>query len=211
MIDSYNKLTLRKWGELAALDRRTFEDDLSRQVAVLAILSGKSERDILALPLPEYAALVPVADFLFDIPQPSGIAAGGLRTLRLGGWELVPTTDLRKLSTAQYVDFQTMLTGGAPIEELLSCFLVPRGRTYCEGYEVEDLHALLADRLTVPDALALKAFFLRKCESSMRDILTSCRVAMMAAPRKVRKAWKKVLTTSTSGGDGSTRSASSAT
>lgn len=210
MIDSYDKLTLRKWGELAALDRRTFDDDLSRQVAVLAVLAGKSEREILSLPLPDYAALAPSADFLFTEPKPSGIARGGLRTLRLGTWELVPTTDLRKLTTAQYVDFQTMIAADASIEALLSCFLVPKGHTYCEGYEVGELHALLADTLTVPDALALKAFFLRKCAASMRAILTSCKLAMLAAPRKVRRAWTKALTTSPSGGDGSTPSASSA-
>lgn len=208
MIDNYDKLTLRKWGELAALDGRTFEDDLGRQVAVLAVLSGKSEREVLALPLTEYAALVPSADFLFREPTPSAITARGLRTLRLGDWELEPTTDLRKLTTAQYYDFQTMLAGGASIEALLSCFLVPKGKTYCEGYDIGELHAALADTLTVRDALALKAFFLRKFSSSMRSILTSCKWAVALAPRKAKKAMKEALATaSQSAGDGSTPSA----
>ena len=162
MIDTYDKLTLRKWAQLAALDGRTFEDDISRQVAVLAILADRSEREILSLPLPEYAALVPSADFLFTEPTPSNITGRGFRTLKLGSWVLVPTTDIRKLTTAQYIDFQTMLAGGASVEALLSCFLVPEGKTYCEGYEIGELHDLLADALSVRDALALKAFFLRR-------------------------------------------------
>lgn len=208
MIDNYDKLTLRKWGELAALDGRTFEDDISRQVAVLAVLAGKSERDIFNLPLPDYTALVPSADFLFAEPTPSDIARRGLRTLRLGSWELEPTTDLRKITTAQYVDFQTLLTAQAPIEQLLSCFLVPKGHTYCEGYDIAELHAALADTLTVRDALALKAFFLQKFSNSMERILTSCKVAVALAPRKVRKAMATALS---SAGDGSMPSAPSET
>ena len=209
MIDTCDKLTLRKWAQLAALDGRTFEDDISRQVAVLAILADKSEREILSLPLPEYAALVPSADFLFTEPTPSNITGRGFRTLKLGSWVLVPTTDIRKLTTAQYIDFQTMLAGGASVEALLSCFLVPEGKTYCEGYEIGELHDLLADALSVRDALALKAFFLRKWRASTEAILTSCKWAIMTAPKKVKKAWREKMeagTTSPQSGDGSTPS-----
>ena len=208
MIDTYDKLTLRKWAQLAALDGRTFEDDISRQVAVLAILADKSEREILSLPLPEYAALVPSADFLFTDPTPSNITGRGFRTLKLGSWVLVPTTDIHKLTTAQYIDFQTMLAGGASVEALLSCFLVPEGKTYCEGYEIGELHDLLADALSVRDALALKAFFLRRFNASMTAILTSCKWAIMTAPKKVRRAMReKLAEASRSAGDGSTPSA----
>lgn len=209
MIDTYDKLTLRKWAQLAALERRTFEDDISRQVAVLAILNDKSEREILNLPLPEYSALVPRADFLFREPTPSNIAARGFRSLKLDGWVLIPTTDIRKITTAQYIDFQTMLGGDASVEALLSCFLVPEGKTYCEGYDLGELHNVLADSLTVRDALALKAFFLRKWRASTEAILTSCKWAIMTAPKKVRKAWREKMeagTTSPQSGDGSTPS-----
>jgi len=205
MIDSYDKLTLAAWAQLAALEKRDFEDDISRQVAVLAILAGKSEREILNLPLPEYTALVPKADFLFAEPKPSAIAARGLRTLKLEGWTLIPTTDIRKLTTAQYIDFQTMLSAGATVEQLLSCFLVPEGCTYCEGYDVAEVHALLARALTVPDALALKAFFLRKFSRSMRSILTSCKWAILTAPKEVRREAAKMLETFKASGDGLTQ------
>lgn len=205
MIDSYDKLTLRKWGDLAALERRAFEDDLARQVAVLAILADKTEREILNLPLPEYAALVPSADFLFQEPTPSAITRN-FKRLTLPGWTLIPTTDIRKLTTAQYIDFQTLLQAGATVEQLLSCFLVPEGKTYCEAYEVEELHAALADALTVRDALALKAFFLRRLSASTRSILTSCKWAVALAPKKVKRRMREALETSPRSGAGSTPS-----
>ena len=209
MIDSFDKLTLAKWEQLASLEKRPFEDDLSRQVAVIAILADKSERDILNLPLPQYAALVPQADFLFTEPQPSKIARGGLRRLKLEDTVLVPTTDLRKLTTAQYVDFQTMLTNNASVQALLSCFLIPEGKEYCDGYDVADIHALLARSLSVSDALALKAFFLRRLTASMHSILTSCKWAIALAPRKVKREMRKRMaegTPSPTSGDGSMQS-----
>lgn len=208
MIDSYDKLTLAKWEQLASLEKRPFEDDISRQVAVIAILADKSEREVLNLPLPQYAALVPKADFLFTEPQPSRIASRGMRTLKLEDTTLIPTTDLRKLTTAQYVDFQTMLTNEASVQALLSCFLVPEGKEYCDGYDVADIHALLARSLSVADALALKAFFLRKLTASMQSILTSCKWAIALAPRRVRKAMRKRMeeTPSPTSGDGSMQS-----
>ena len=211
MIDSYDKLTLAAWAKIAALDDRTFEEDIDRQVAVLAILTGKAEKEVTALPLPEYIALVPKADFLFTEPQPSKIASRmRVRHIDIGGLRLVPTTDLRKLTTAQYIDFQTLIQQKAEIPQLLSCFLVPEGKTYNEGYDIADVHDALANHLTVPDALALRAFFLRSFSNSMDSILTSCKWAIATAPRKARKAmrekWEAEMR-SLRGGDGSTPSA----
>ena len=209
MIDTYDKLTLAVWERLAALEKRPFEDDIARQVAILAILCDKSERDILNLPLPEYSALIPKADFLFSEPTPSNIATRGLRRLKLEDTVLIPTTDFRKMTTAQYVDFQTMLQGDASIQAMLSCFLIPEGCTYCEGYDMADIHALLARSLTVRDALSLKAFFLRRLTASMRAILTSCRWAIATAPKKVRRAMRAKMEeagmASSRSGDGSMR------
>lgn len=212
MIDCYEKLTLAKWAQIAALSERPFEDDAERQVAVLAILADKSEREVLNMPLPEYAVLSEAAAFLFQEPRPSAIAANGLRRLQLEGWTLVPTTDLRKLTTAQYVDYQTLIQGDADVHILLSCFLVPEGCKYCDGYEIADIHALLARSLTVPDALALKAFFLRRFTTSMRNFLTSCKWQILRTPRKVRReAARRLSTSSPQNGDGSTPSAASPT
>ena len=209
MIDTYDKLTLAVWERLAALEKRPFEDDIARQVAILAILCDKSERDILNLPLPEYSALIPKADFLFTEPTPSNIATRGLRRLKLEDTVLIPTTDFRKMTTAQYVDFQAMLQGDASIQAMLSCFLIPEGCTYCEGYDMADIHALLARSLTVRDALSLKAFFLRRLTASMRAILTSCRWAIATAPKKVRRAMRAKMEeagiASSRSGDGSMR------
>lgn len=205
MIDCYDKLTLAAWAQLAALEKRDFEEDIDRQVAVLAILTGKSEAELLNLPLPEYMALVPKADFLFSEPQPSKLIKLRVKHIDIGGMKLIPTTDLRKLTTAQYIDFQTLLKQGADLQRLLTCFLVPEGKTYNEGYDIEGLNTMLGDTLSVPDAIALRAFFLRKLNDSMDYILTSCKWAIAMAPRKVRKAMRERWTDLQNGGDGSMR------
>lgn len=210
MIDSYDKLTLAAWEKIAALEGRTFEEDIDRQVAVLAILTGMTEDEVTRIPLPEYIALVPKADFLFAEPAPSNLASLRLRRLQVGAFSLVPTTDLRKLTTAQYIDFQTLLQQKADIAVLLSCFLVPEGKEYNDGYDIGEVQDAPAQHLTIPDALALRAFFLRKFSDSMDNILTSCKWAIATAPRKVRKAMRaKIaqLEDSRRSGDGSTQSA----
>lgn len=176
MINSYDKLPLGNYLDIQAAtprdaDRGSILDDLDYQVAVLSVLSGLTERELLNLPIDEYSEMVQQADFLTKAPASIGRPAS---KYVLGGFTLIPTGDLRKVTTAQYYDFQAYAPeGDAKLVELLSVFLVPEGHAYGDGYDTQDVQAAIRDGLPVSDALALVAFFFESWLRLTQDTLRS--------------------------------------
>ena len=212
MITTFADLTLGAMLRLTAIPDDM--DALDRQVAILAVLSGCTEDEILALPLAEYSRRVAASRFLDrDLPQrlPQ-------RSYKCGPFTLVPVKDFKKITTAQFVDFKTFTdqAGGderklsALTVELLSCMLTPEGRDYCEGYDPIDVQAAIRDHLRADDAVALSAFFLSRWMRLSRRILTSSRrIArrnkMTGTLDKIRELTRsrKALTSTRPGGGGS--------
>lgn len=176
IIDSFAALPLGLYLDILAVNADEARDEVDRQVATLALLTNASERDILNLPIPEYSELAAAARFLGQQPAiPSRIAASYV----CGPFRLKPTADFRKVTAAQYIDFQTFAPeGDARFVELLSVFLVPEGKAYNDGYDVLEVQAAIRADLSVLDALALSAFFLRRFARSTRATITSLRRRM---------------------------------
>lgn len=157
MIDSFDKLPLGLYLELRAIPKDIDETD--RTVAVIAILTGQTERDVLNAPIADFREWAARAAFLDQ--EPPTFRRRVADAYHLGGFELVPTTDLRKVTTAQYIDFQGFAPEGeARLPELLSVFLVPRGHKYGDGYDPVDVQQAIRDGMSVTDVLTLAAFFL---------------------------------------------------
>lgn len=160
-IDSYKDLPLGMYLDILRIDEDETLDDLGRQVAVLAVLTGLKESEILQLPLGEYAANTARLAFLQqDVPEPLRPIG---KTIVIGGVKYGVPQSPAKISTAQFVDFRAYAGKWKerPIPELLSTLLVPEGHKYADGYEVEDVQAALRSELDTVTAFALSAFFLR--------------------------------------------------
>lgn len=166
MITSYSQLPLGLFLDIRALQEDEALDPIDLRVAVVAALTGKTEREILDAPIAESSEWFAAASFLeHDADVPKRIADA----YHLGEWELIPTTDLRKITTAQYIDFQAFAPGGEnALPQLLSVFLVPKGRAYNDGYDVAAVQQAIRDQLTVSDVMALQAFFLTKYAGLIR-------------------------------------------
>lgn len=177
MIDSFAKLNIGAMLRLSAIPEGI--EPLDRQVAILAVLSGCTEDEILALPLDEYSRRVHASRFL-DSEMPRRVPQ---RSYKCGDFTLVPVRDFTKITTAQFVDFKTYTDKAAGdagklsalTVELLSCMLVPQGCDYCDGYDPLDVQEAIRDNMRADDALALSAFFLSRWMRSSRRILASSR------------------------------------
>ena len=168
MIDNYTDLTLSLFLEV---DRvlRSEADEIDKQVAIIALLSGKDESEILAMPLPDYSALAAKTDFLRHECPPASAPS----RLICGGFTLIPTQDFTKITTAQYVDFQTFSKGGVDkLAELLAVLLIPEGCKYNDGYDFADVVKAVGS-VPLPVALGLSAFFFGALSASIRASLTS--------------------------------------
>lgn len=173
MIRNYNELPLGRYMDIVAAVEKT-EDPLQRQVAVIAILNGKTEDEVLDLPLTEYRELAEAAAFV-EQPCPERLMKVA-DTYRLGEWELKPTKDFRHIITAQYIDYLSFVKDAERnVPQILSCFLVPKGHKYNEGYDIVEVQQAIRDCMSVADALALAAFFLQRYVDSIKASLTFSR------------------------------------
>lgn len=183
MPGGYDSLPIGKYLDILSVCEGRRGVDVT--VGTLSVLTGMSEDDILDFPIVEFTELAARARFLEE--KPGDARVRGVYTL--GEFTLVPVKDARKVTAAQYIDFQTFSRKGiSAAPGVLSCLLVPEGRRYAEGYDPVDVQKAVAENLPVADAFALYAFFLNLLRKSMADILTSSAVeaARTATGKRLR-------------------------
>ena len=178
IIDNYNELSIGKYMDICNLCRDEYMEEIDRQVAIISILTDRTDEEILNLPIVEYTELVKKSRFLEE--GTSSAHARISKNYLVGEFELIPATDINKITTAQYIDFQTFSKRGEDsIVELLSCFLIPKGKKYCQDYDVIQVQKAIHDYLSVSNVMSLSAFFLLSYRESMINILTFSRKKAM--------------------------------
>lgn len=185
IIDNYNKLTLGKYIEIQEISRNESLEDIDKQVQILSILTGVAEEEILHLPIMEYKELVAKSGFLN--PDTINVHPIAKRYL-VGGFELIPVKDFRKIETCQYIDFQTY----APdldryLVEFLSVILVPKGHRYNEGYDILEVQKAIREEMCVSDGISIAGFFLTWCRKSIKDSLNYSRRMAMGIKDKTKR------------------------
>ena len=204
-IDNYRDLPVGKYEEICRLCD-TEMTELDRKVAIIAILTNKTEDEVLSLPLDKFTEYSAKSRFL-ERECPENLIPGVAHSYCVGGFVLLPVTDIRKITAAQYIDFQTFSKEReTKTVEMLSCFLVPRGKDYNEGYDVMDVHDAIRKEMSVAEVLALLGFFFGRWLKSMQTTLTSSmRLLKKTDPVKEKElmaAYRKLVDSLTAG-DGS--------
>ena len=172
IIDNYRDLPLGKYEEIVRLCREEMTE-VDRRVAIIAVLAGLTEDEVLHLPLDVFTDYSARSRFM-ERKCPENMVPAVSKSYALGGMVLVPVTDIRKITAAQYIDFQNFAQDKENhFIELLSCFLVPRGMDYNEGYDVLDVHNAIREEMSVAQAIALLAFFFNGWAKSIRNTLSS--------------------------------------
>ena len=186
-IDNYRDLPVGKYEEIVRLCNEEMTE-VDRKVAILSILTGKTEDEILKLPLPTFTEYSAKSRFL-EKECPENLIPGVSRAYHLGGFVLLPVTDIRKITAAQFIDFQEFSKDKeTKMVEMLSCFLVPRGMDYGEGYDVLEVHQAIREEMSVAEMLALIAFFFGRFIKSSRRITTySIRMMRKKDPEKAKE------------------------
>lgn len=171
IIDNYRKLPIGKYNEIVKLCE-TEMDEVDRKVKIVGILTGLTDDEVLALPLTEFTECCAKAKFI-DLPCPETLIPSVSKSYPVGGFNLVPVTDMRKVTTAQYIDFLSFSKDKEHnIVEMLSCFLVPKGMDYNEGYDILDVHNAIKEEMSVAEVLALLAFFFGSWTRSLHSTLS---------------------------------------
>lgn len=165
-IDNYGALPVGKYQRLVSIQE---EEPVERSLRILEVLTDLTADELLGLPVGEYSDLTRKARFL-DVPPRAAKRLGGYVC---DGMELVVMSDPRKMTAAQYIDYQTFAAeADTHIVELLSCFLIPKGHKYNERYDIELVHQVIREALPTDAAMGLLAGFLWRLGRSLRASLT---------------------------------------
>lgn len=169
MITSFRELNLSKFREIQQIvkDGGDWQDINLR---IVSVLSGKSFEELCNMPIREVSELVEIARFLDD-PIPEERVPDKFKIESL---VLVPSFDVQKFTTAQYVDFQQLMK--APDDnqvEILSCLLIPKGKKYNVGYDLDEVKRAIAEHISVSISTSLFSFFLARLQRSTIATLRS--------------------------------------
>ena len=192
IIDNYRDLPIGLYLEICDIDRREDLEDINKQVSIISVLTGMAEEDIYNLPLEEYRQLAAKSQYLRHPYEGEILTA---KNYIVGKFTLVPIEDYRKITTAQYIDFQTFAKDAERnIVEILSCMLIPKGKKYNQDYDVIEVQNALREHLCVADALSLLAFFFVQYRQSIKDSLTYSREMAMRLrdPEKKRRMLREI-------------------
>ena len=192
IIDNYRDLPIGLYLEICDIDRREDLEYINKQVSIISVLTGMAEEDIYNLPLEEYRQRAAKSQYLRHPYEGEILTA---KNYIVGKFTLVPIEDYRKMTTAQYIDFQTFAKDAERnIVEILSCMLIPKGKKYNQDYDVLEVQKALREHLCVADALSLLAFFFVQYRQSIKDSLTYSREMAMRLrdPEKKRRMLREI-------------------
>lgn len=190
MENQWKNITVEESAKIRAVLNDSEATQEEKMIRLAAIVQGVSEDTILNLPLNQASEVFAMVWGLDTPPRRNKTR----RIYQVGDWEL-KVTDANDMSVAQWVDFQTY---GKDMEknmvEVLSCALVPKGKKYNDGYDIEKLKEDLKG-LPVCDALAVCFFFQKRWLKSMRRILNYLVGWSALKGRKARPIMKAALQT----------------
>ena len=185
IIDNYRDLPIGMYLDICDIDRREDIEELHKQVQIISILTGEDEEYIYNLPLDEYKVLASKTQYLSKPYEGEILRA---KSYKVGEWDLIPVEDFRKITAAQYIDFQSFSKEGEKrIVEVLSTMLVPKGKKYNQEYDVLEVQRALREHLSVAEAITLFAFFFVQYNQLIKDSLTYCREEAMRIPDKEKR------------------------
>lgn len=187
MITSYEAMPIGTYLDIQAVLSDDTREEATKDLAIVALLTGKTEEEIWDCTLEEYGHLKAGASFLFDQPAEAKLKD----KYTIGEFTCTYPRSFRKLTAGQFHDFDVLNKDDNPDKEiaLLSVLLVPEGCKYAQGYDALDLRAAIRCNLGVLDAHALTAFFLNSLSKYVRSILSSLeRMKMPIAQKKEMKA-----------------------
>lgn len=159
----------------------TQDGNIEQSVHLLSLIEGKDEDTYFNMPIKQLTEEFAKLKFMECTPQ----AAKVKNTYKINGTEYVLTTNLQEMTVAQYIDYQVYIKNPQQyMQEMLTVFLIPKGKKYNEDYDVAAAAQDMGD-LPIEDAYGI-SFFLTTLLRSLTKVTTS------SALRKMLKELKRV-------------------
>lgn len=183
---NWESISIKKFDEisdiLSHINNVNEDEALEININLLSILCDVSVEEIEDLPLTEFSKLVKQTEFLKEMPK-----VDIKEKYVINGNKYVLCANVSKMTTAQYIDYQTLVKNADKnVKELLSVFLIPEGKKYGD-YDLEKVIDNIYNYLPIADARAISFFFTLVLQSLTRATLISLE-------RRTKKELKKAKT-----------------
>ena len=176
-INTFNKLKEIKINSNDSLEL------LDSNITLLSILCDVDEDTIASLTTSEFSTLLSQTTFLSTLPK---VKIQDTYTINGNKYEVFLT--LKDMSVAQYIDFQTFYKDQDKYyKELLACFLIPKGKKYGDGYDIQKVIDDIGNHLSIVDANSILFFFVLLFQSLTKATLTYSIRQMKKARKKMNK------------------------
>lgn len=160
-------------------------DEIDKNIGIVSILCDTDEDEISSLPITEFSKLVEQTAFLNKMPRVE------IRDKYvINGKKYNVFTNLKKMTTAQYIDFQTLQKNyNKNLKYLLAVFLIPENKEYGD-YDIDEVADDLYRHLSIADAESIMFFFAMSYRALTQGILT---YSISQMKKEMRKEKNKIL------------------
>ena len=164
---SWKDVTIKEYNEILEITKRERDSELEKQIAVAAILYGKTEQEMYDL---DVASLKKVLSDIAWVNEPFKFNLRWKHTkMNINGKRCKVFQSIEELPVSAYLDFQNYWEDrDNNIGNVLACFIVPEGKKYNEGYDVRDFAEELERTLSIEDWNAIAFFLLKNWLVSVR-------------------------------------------
>lgn len=171
--------------------------DISKLIELASIITKRPIEEFEAMKISEWSETSgDILDFMAtEIPKDMATDRGIWQHpyYELNGTKYMVTTGRDAMTTAQYIDYTTyMSTYPEDIVALMSTILIPEGKDYGKGYDMERAKADIGDYLPITRALGLCFFFTISLRSYVEVTL---HYSLKAVKREIRKMKRMKLPT----------------
>lgn len=166
---SWKDVTIDEYFDLRdKLDDDTLTD-YEKIIIKIAFITGKDEDEIWNLNWDVFRALQVEALWMDEFKLKENVK---FKTIEINGEKYSIDTNLQNFTVAQYIDFQTFFpkrkTNERIIGNILACFIIPKGKKYAEGYNIQELVENINSNLDIMTANEIMFFFLKQYLISIR-------------------------------------------
>lgn len=183
---SWDAITWREYEQIEQICGADIPSDY-KAVHLVALLTGLDVETIENLPIAQFQKFLPALEFLQTEPETHKHQFN----YTVNGRNYTFRGKLDEITTAQYIDYRTyMQDEQKDVINLFSCFLIPDGHDYNDGYDLEQVKSDIGDMCWLDVRAA--AFFFRIQLATYTLILKSYLTKTMKEAKATKKQIKQM-------------------
>lgn len=167
--NSWKDVTIDEYFDLCERLSDDTLTDYEKIIIKISFITGKSEDEIWNLSWSDFRSLQVESLWMEEFKLKENVK---FNTIEINGEKYSIDTNLQNFTVAQYIDFQTFFpkrkTNERVIGNILACFIIPKGKKYAEGYDIQELVENINSNLDIMTANEIMFFFLKQYLISIR-------------------------------------------